>query len=1084
MAEEAQDIPTAGKARLGIGCWAFFVVLALVLAGALAGWLNRERIAGNFISDALADAGLQASYTVEEIGPERQVLTNIVIGRPDRPDLTIERLEVGITPRFGIPDVENVRVIRPRLFGTYVKGKLSFGALDPLIFTDSDEPFALPDLIVAVEDGRALMETDHGPIGLRIQGDGNLRNGFTSEVAAIAPQLALGGCSAAGVTLYGELAIRHEQPRFTGPLRSDRIGCAAQGLELGKGATQLTLVADKDLTGFEGRANLQLATISAAVGGAQTLAGEAQFTWRDAALTARYDVGGVDIRTPHGRLASLTGEGTVRARRNFDRIEWEGSIAGDGLRTADDFDKVMAGLTDAGVGTLVAPLAQQLRVQIASQIQDGRIRANFTARRTGSRMSAVLPSVAIVGGRGATLLGLSRVQLSLNEAGALRVSGNLATGGENLPRITGYAEQGEGGDIMMRLSMAPYVAGNARLAVPELLVRQGANGTVGFTGRVDASGPLPGGEAQGLQLPLSGSWSRTGGLAMWRECTTVRFDGLKIAELSLERRSLQLCPQGGRPILAYGARGLQLAAGTPSLDLRGRLGETPIALRSGAVGFAWPGVVSVKKVDIALGVADAPTRFAIEDLQARLGNEIGGQFSGADVRLSAVPLDLLGASGNWRYDGGRLSLADGIFRVEDRAQTDRFEPVIARDAVLELADNRITARALLREPRGDTALARLDIVHNLANTTGHADIRVDELSFTPALQPDHLTPLARGIVANVRGKVDGTGQIDWNPDTITSSGSFHTESLDLAAAFGGVKGIAGTIRFTDLLGMTTAPAQEVRIASVNPGIEVTDGTLRYSLRGGELLTIEHGQWPFMGGTLVMKPVTMRFGAAEVRRYVFDIEGLEAARFVEHMQMGNIGATGVFDGTIPVVFDAAGNGSLQGGLLISREPGGSVSYVGELTYKDLSAMANFAFDTLRALDYRQMSIAMDGSLSGEIVTRVRFDGVRQGQGTRQNFITRRIANLPIRFDVNIRAPFYSLMTSIKALYDPAAIRDPREVGLLDSSGNRASPQAPGTRSTSIPPASTLPTGAPPAAQATDAARRTTPPIQHSESENEQ
>ncbi len=1064
MAEEAQDIPAAGKARLGIGCWAIFVVLALVFAGGLAGWLNRERIAGNFISGALADAGLQATYTVEEIGPERQVLTNIVIGPADRPDLTIERLEVGITPRFGIPDVERVRVLKPRLFGSYVNGKLSFGALDPLIFTDSKEPFSLPDLIVAIEDGRALLESDHGPVGLRLQGEGNLRNGFISEIAAVSPQLKLGGCSAGRTTIYGQLAIRHEQPRFTGPLRSDNVACAAQGVKLATGSAELTLMADKDLAGFEGRANLQLGSLSASLADVQDVAGEAQFTWREAALIARYDLGSRAIRTPHGQIASLAGEGTVRARRNFDRIEWDGSFSGEGLKTSNDFDRAMAELADAGSGTLAEPLVRQLRTEFARQVNGGRIRADFTARRTGPQLAVVMPSAAVLGGDGSTLLGISRVQMLLKGSGAMRLSGSLATGGTNLPRITGYAEQGEGGEAMIRLAMAPYAAGNARLAVPELLVRQAAGGAVGFTGRMEMSGALPGGHADALQLPLSGAWSHNAGLAMWRECTTVRFDGLQIAQLELERRSLELCPQGGRPILAYDARGLQLAAGARSLDLRGRLGETPVALRSGPVGFAWPGAFTARTLDVALGPVEAPTRFAIEDVQAQLGKEIGGRFSGADVRLFSVPLDLLGANGTWVYADGRLTLTDAAFRVEDRAATDRFEPVMARGATLELADNRITATADLREPRGDNVLARLDISHNLTNTTGHADLRVAGLTFTPALQPDHLTPLAKGVVANVSGTVAGTGRIDWNPDAITSSGSFSTNDLNLAAAFGGVKGISGTIRFTDLLGMTTAPAQEVRIASVNPGIEVNDGVLRYSLRGGELLAIEHGAWPFMGGTLQMKPVTMRFGAAEVRRYVFDIEGLEAARFVEHMQLSNLGATGVFDGTIPVVFDASGNGSLQGGLLISREPGGNVSYVGELTYKDLSAMANFAFDTLRSLDYRQMSIAMDGSLAGEIVTRVRFDGVRQGQGTRQNFITRRIASLPIRFDVNIRAPFYSLMTSIKALYDPAAIRDPREVGLLDSNGNRAT--------------------APAAGAAPASAGRTSQPIQHSESENEQ
>ena len=38
------------------------------------------------------------------------------------------------------------------------------------------------------------------------------------------------------------------------------------------------------------------------------------------------------------------------------------------------------------------------------------------------------------------------------------------------------------------------------------------------------------------------------------------------------------------------------------------------------------------------------------------------------------------------------------------------------------------------------------------------------------------------------------------------------------------------------------------------------------------------------------------------------------------------------------------------------------------------------------------------------------------------------------DVNIRAQFYQLLSSIRAMYDPAAIKDPRDLGLLDAQGN--------------------------------------------------
>jgi hypothetical protein len=81
----------------------------------------------------------------------------------------------------------------------------------------------------------------------------------------------------------------------------------------------------------------------------------------------------------------------------------------------------------------------------------------------------------------------------------------------------------------------------------------------------------------------------------------------------------------------------------------------------------------------------------------------------------------------------------------------------------------------------------------------------------------------------------------------------------------------------------------------------------------------------------------------------------------------------------------------------------------------------------------MQIEMNGALSGEIITQVGFDGISQGAGAKRNFLTRRIAKLPIRFIVNLRAPFFSIVNSFRSLYDPAMVRDPRELGLVGSDG---------------------------------------------------
>ena len=213
---------------------------------------------------------------------------------------------------------------------------------------------------------------------------------------------------------------------------------------------------------------------------------------------------------------------------------------------------------------------------------------------------------------------------------------------------------------------------------------------------------------------------------------------------------------------------------------------------------------------------------------------------------------------------------------------------------------------------------------------------------------------------------------------------------------------------------------------------MNDGKLRFELQPGNVLAVLGAEWPFLDGTLTMEPTRMQLGVAETRRYTFRIAGLDAAKFVERMDMGNISATGKFDGVMPIVFDENG-GRLDGGQLVSRVPGGNVSYVGALTYKDLSTMANFAFDALKSLNYRRMQIDLSGPLEGEIVTRVAFDGIGQGAGARRNFLTNRIARLPIKFNVNLRAPFFKLVGSLRSLYDPGAVRDPRELGLIGGDG---------------------------------------------------
>jgi translocation and assembly module TamB len=96
----------------------------------------------------------------------------------------------------------------------------------------------------------------------------------------------------------------------------------------------------------------------------------------------------------------------------------------------------------------------------------------------------------------------------------------------------------------------------------------------------------------------------------------------------------------------------------------------------------------------------------------------------------------------------------------------------------------------------------------------------------------------------------------------------------------------------------------------------------------------------------------------------------------------------------------------------------LSYLGELSYKDMGVFANYAFQALKSIRYKELSINVEGDLGGEIITKVSFSGVQQGSLAKRNFITKQLANIPIKFNISITAEFLKLIGSIRSIYDPS------------------------------------------------------------------
>jgi hypothetical protein len=1013
------------------------LVLAVLTAATLA-WLRRDAIAGDLIDQALAQSGLEARYDIVAIGPQRQVIENLVIGDPATPDLRVGRITVAIGYGWRGASVERVTIEGARLFGRYRDGTPSFGALDKLLFAETQERAGLPSLDVRLIDTGARIETDYGLVGASLAGEGNVRDGFSGRLALTTPGLGSEGCRARALTAYGTLTTQAGALRFEGPLRMRALAC--QGLRLAAADIGSVLRLDDSFGALAGEFAVEGERLAAAEATLAAVSGDVRLGIREGRVTVSHDLAGKGLASRYASLGRISLEGRLRSSVDFAQADWSGSFSGEGIAAGRALGDTLAPARTGSRRTLAEPLLARLEQGLRSALTGARAAGEATWRLRGGEQALVIPEAHLESARGTRVFALSRASWSARgHAGSVpQLAGNFLVGGSDLPQINGRMEQMRGGELALRLAMSPYRAGSAMLAVPSLQLRQLPSGQVRFAGRIEASGAIPGGAVSALELPLEGAIGPAGVTEIGRACTPVRFAALRMQDLALKGRALTLCPRANAALLRYDGK-LSIDALTGPLELTGAIEETEMRLAVQEARMRYPGAFALTRVSARLGEAERAIELAAQSLEGTLGEEIGGRYSEGEARIGAVPLDFSGLSGRWRYADGAVRIEDARLTLSERTEgmaLARFEPLAASDATLTISDTDVTARALLKNPRTGAAITEVTIRHDLAEGTGNALLRVDRLTFGNGLDLEDLSALTKGVIAYTDGTISGEGRISWTPDDVTSTGTFSTERLDFAAAFGPVRALKGTIEFSDLLGLTTAPDQVIEIGAINPGIEVLSGRVVFTLREGTNIDVASGRWPFMGGELVMRPVALRYGEGEEQRYTFEIIGLDAAKFVAQMELANIGATGTFDGTVPIAFDANGDGRIEGGLLISRPPGGNVSYVGELVYEDLGAIGNYAFQSLRSLDYRQMSVELGGELAGEIITRFTFDGVRQGEGASQNFVTRRLARLPLRFRINVRSEnFYELATMVRTFFDESALPNPLDQGLLGASGGR-------------------------------------------------
>ena len=1022
--------------------WALGLALTLLIVLLAGLWLARKPVAEHFIDDALRARGIAAHYDIARIGLRTQRLTNVRIGDPARPDLLADWIEVDTSLWISGASISAIRVGQVRVRAQFADGKISFGAIDRLLPAPSGKPFALPGIHAEIADAQIALTTPQGAMALRVRGTGRLDDGFSGLVDAKAPQLDLGGCRIDALAAALKIRFARARPDFTGPVSIGRARC--DGIEIADGRAEIVVALNAALDRWKGSSELAIATLGTTGARARNLAGGVTF------VGSVQDVSGIaDLRS--GPLSSS--DIAAKASRLTGRYRYKGGFAFDGRVRVSGValpSRMVAGLAAyraVGAGTPLAPIAAKFVSAVQSVAGSSDVDAAFSAIVDGARGQAKVSRLALASTSGvhATMAGGLGYRWP---NGALQIEGDARIAGGGLPSLNLHlAQRAPGAPLKGHAVVAPYDAGTSRLALSQVDFTAALDGATQVTTRAVLSGPLGNGRVEALSLPLNATWDGRSRLIVNPACAPLAFDRLRTAGLDLPRSAVTLCPLDGA--LVQLERGVLRGGATIGpVRLGGSIGAAPLELTTRHAELR----LSERRFGVAglgvrIGTSARLTSLDIATLSGGFGEPgLQGRFAGAVGQIGGVPLLLSTAEGSWRFASGKLAL-DATLTVADSAPEPRFKPLAARALALTLVDNRIAATGTLIEPTHGVKVADVTIAHDLGKASGRADILVPGIAFSERFQPDQLTRLTYGVVANVVGSVNGEGHIRWTPQGVTSDGVFRTAGTDLAAAFGPVTGIAGEIRFTDLLALETAPGQIATIKTLNPGVPVNDGTIRYHLLPDTRIAVEQGRWPFAGGTLTLEPTVLDFGDAQERRMTFRVDGMDAGQFLQQFDFKNLNATGVFDGSLPMVFDATG-GKIDGGHLIVRPGGGTIAYIGEVTQKDVGFWGNFAFQALKSLRYRDLDVVMNGPLAGEIVTEVRFAGIAQGAGAKRNFLFDRLQKLPIVFNLKIKAPFRQLIDSAQSFYDPKRLIERNLPALLEEQNKRAAAPA-------VPPVSIQP-----------------------------
>ncbi|MFN4184648.1 MAG: YdbH domain-containing protein [Hyphomonas sp.] len=609
--------------------------------------------------------------------------------------------------------------------------------------------------------------------------------------------------------------------------------------------------------------------------------------------------------------------------------------------------------------------------------------------------------------------------LRLSGGGAPALSADLGT-----TTLSADALSLEGAAV----SLAPWSAGGRTIAA-ELTALDFTREAEGFQAKGQGGFTLTG-ELEGVTLErtrLEGGLSAvqdTDGLRVQADgapCLKVTSDGIVTGGITIPQAAFNICPADGRFI----RQGDPLAGSA-------RLGDLDIPMQfSGGQGVM---ALRAARVDWTLSKGFSMlVRADTLSMPMTLGENTLTIDSGApEIRLatSSGPMQIVAGLGQTQFGGGlipaNVSAADFGFagtsapggfsgdvkatgvRVADTLEDAIYEPVLG-DLTGRIEGQRLVASGPFRLEAFGTQIATASADINIFDMDGTAALKSERLVFTPGgVQPSMISRRLVGLFTSAEGAFNGDaaftitgGDIQGTADLNVTNFGFQTTRL------GRVEGVSGNVRFTDVMKLTTAPEQEISIASVNPGIPFSNGRILFSLEEGTTLHLSSVAFPFAGGQLALAPLDWSLAEVAGQRVEVTASGLNLTQLIEVLKLPDMAAEGTVSGSFPVEFTA--NSVIVRDARLMADGGGRLSYTGGAVNAaaENDPTAAMAFNALRDLEFHVLEV----SLSGDLADRMQAGIVLAGRNVRSVPVSGDITMPPgqaFEFSMNFNLPLAQLI----------------------------------------------------------------------------